>query len=190
MQPHRGRPRDDRIERSVIAAAVEVFGERGYPDASLLEIARRAKVGTPTLYRRWRTKAALAVDLLGRLAELPAPDTGDIRADLRSWLRSRVKLFGDPLFAHLLLTVSAVGVVDPAVGERVQAVWTAAAEPMLGRLLEAQTRGELPRQVDVALVFDAAVGSIIVAMLRSGRPRTQDDLEALVASLLGTPARP
>lgn len=168
-----------------MAAAAEVFSERGYPETSLLEIARRAHVGTNSLYRRWTTKSALAVDLLGRLAELSAPDTGDVRSDLRRWLHSRVDLFNDRLFAHLLLAVSSVGVVDRNVGEHVETVWTAAARPMLERLRRAQTAGELPADLDLGLIFDAAVGSIIVGPLRAGRPRTIEDIDALIDNFLG-----
>ncbi|WP_165990168.1 TetR/AcrR family transcriptional regulator, partial [Streptomyces sp. YIM 98790] len=44
--------------RHVLSAARDVFGEQGY-DAPIEEVARRARVGVGTVYRRFPTKEAL-----------------------------------------------------------------------------------------------------------------------------------
>lgn len=46
-------------KQRLLAAAVEHFGERGYGDASLREIAAAAGVTTPVLYDHFRSKAEL-----------------------------------------------------------------------------------------------------------------------------------
>lgn len=59
-----GRLRADaaRNRTALLAAAREVFGEHGL-DASLDEIARRAKVGNATLYRRFPTRRDLIAEV-------------------------------------------------------------------------------------------------------------------------------
>ena len=48
----------------LVAAAVEVFTERGYDRATVAEIARRAGATTGAIYSRYRGKADLLVDAL------------------------------------------------------------------------------------------------------------------------------
>lgn len=48
----------------LIAAAVEVFNERGYDRATVAEIARRAGVTTGAIYSRYRGKADLMADAI------------------------------------------------------------------------------------------------------------------------------
>jgi AcrR family transcriptional regulator len=58
--------RDAALNRArVLTAAEEVFGEHGF-SASVEEVARRAGVGTGTLYRRFPTKDALIAELVGQ----------------------------------------------------------------------------------------------------------------------------
>jgi AcrR family transcriptional regulator len=63
----------ERNRRRILAAAAEVFAERGL-DAGLDEVARRAGVGTGTVYRRFPDKAslieALFVSRVDAMAEL------------------------------------------------------------------------------------------------------------------------
>jgi len=65
----------ERNRRRILAAAAEVFADRGL-DAGLDEIARRAGVGTGTVYRRFPDKAALIralfVDRVQALVEIAA----------------------------------------------------------------------------------------------------------------------
>jgi AcrR family transcriptional regulator len=79
-----GRPRDAHVDRAVLEAAGELLAEKGYTATSIETIARRAGVGKTTIYRRWRSKEELVVDLLSQVAAEvePVPDLGDTRAEL------------------------------------------------------------------------------------------------------------
>src|SRR6478672_12757008 len=62
----------ERNRQRILAAATEVFNERGL-DVSLDEIARHAGVGVGTVYRRFRTKEELVEALfMSRLATVAA----------------------------------------------------------------------------------------------------------------------
>jgi AcrR family transcriptional regulator len=59
----------ERNRTALLTAAREVFGEQGL-DASLDEIARRARVGNATLYRRFPSRRELVAEVFaGRMAE-------------------------------------------------------------------------------------------------------------------------
>ncbi|MBK8253621.1 MAG: TetR/AcrR family transcriptional regulator [Polyangiaceae bacterium] len=55
----RGRPRVGDKRAQVLAAALELFAERGYHGTAVPEVAQKAGVGTGTLYRFFPTKEAL-----------------------------------------------------------------------------------------------------------------------------------
>src|SRR3990172_2332194 len=57
------RPREQR-EREILAAAREVFSERGFAGASVAEIARRADVAEATVYQCFAGKQDLLVQVL------------------------------------------------------------------------------------------------------------------------------
>lgn len=182
--PSRGRPRDPRVDSAITRAAVEVFRERGYPDASLIEIARRAKVGTPTLYRRWPSKSALALGLLARVVETTVADTGDIRRDLTDFIRNRIRTFADPLYLHVLLALTTIAVINPELRAAGAAVFNAAQRPMLERLERARSRGELPADVDCNLVLNLAVGAVSTPLIYTGQSRPVADAEVIVSAVL------
>jgi len=84
----RSREKRDRVK----AAALTLFGEKGYERTSIEEIAQRANVAVGGFYQHFRSKRQLLLvlmdDLLERLSELqlkPQQST-DVRGRLRSFL--------------------------------------------------------------------------------------------------------
>lgn len=67
-----GRPRDERHDRAIVAATLELLVDSGYNALSVEAVAARAGVGKTTIYRRWPGKKELVADALGSLnLELP-----------------------------------------------------------------------------------------------------------------------
>src|ERR1700761_4243764 len=91
--PKRGRPRSEQADRAILQAAAQVLAERGLAGMSIEEVASRAGVGKTTIYRRWTSRGALALDafLADFQGQQPLPDTGSLRGDLRSSLRAWVR---------------------------------------------------------------------------------------------------
>src|SRR5690242_1254084 len=111
-----GRPRDSRIDEAVRTAALETFIARGYQRTSLSEIGRRAGVRTPAIYRRWRSKAALALDIFAREVGPDAlMDTGSIRDDLVELFKQRLRVAATPLFTRVLVPVVMEAATDGGV---------------------------------------------------------------------------
>ena len=73
---------------AVLGAAAELAGRHGYASTSIEEIAAAAGVGKQTIYRWWPNKAALFIEVYGRLVppDLVADDTGTLAGDLEALL--------------------------------------------------------------------------------------------------------
>src|SRR5438270_13759318 len=87
----RGRPRSAEADAAIRQATVDLLVDDGYAGLTMSGVAHRAGVSTATLYRRWRSKLDLVVDVLAlRAEESPVPDTGSLEGDCRSMLRALV----------------------------------------------------------------------------------------------------
>ena len=79
-----GRPRDPDVDVAILDAALRLLDEVGYQDMSIAAIASAAGVGRPAVYRRYRSKADLAVAAILHITAGPEPDLpSDPRRALR-----------------------------------------------------------------------------------------------------------
>ena len=80
------RPRSSAAHRSVLEAALNLFAERGIDATSMDAIAEASGVSKATIYKHWRDKDTLCLEVLGYLhgvdEEAPVFDSGDLRTDL------------------------------------------------------------------------------------------------------------
>lgn len=140
----RGRPRDARVDAAVIEATLELIAEGGVANLSMDQVAHRAGVGKPTIYRRWTNKEAMLLDAL-RTARKPleAPDTGTLRGDLEAYLtmladRYRTSTLGDAI-PHLI----EAAYYDPALRAELEQYSRFRQKPVRAILRRAAKRGEL-----------------------------------------------
>lgn len=82
------RPLDPRADEAITDATLALLNERGFAAMTMEDVAHRAKVGKPTIYRRFPSKAALVTAVIERqlpeLDKLAIPDLGDTRAELQT----------------------------------------------------------------------------------------------------------
>jgi AcrR family transcriptional regulator len=163
--------RTERVRGAVLPAVVDLLDQCGVVGLTVEAVAARSGVAKTTIYRHWPTKADLTLEALGTLHEnLPTPNTGDLRKDLRACFvevtehelddRKR-RIFGslldaaqrDPEYADLLNDINA---------ERMQ--------PLRTVLELAQHRGQLRADVDLDEVADLVIGPVLARILVSRRP--------------------
>jgi AcrR family transcriptional regulator len=98
-----GRPRDPDVERRALEAARLIYGESGKSQVTFANVAARAGIGKPALYRRWDTPQELLMDAL-RAIPLPEgiEDLGDAQAELAGYARGLMRLYVSPEGAALL----------------------------------------------------------------------------------------
>lgn len=83
-----GRPRDERADRAIVQATLEMLVDDGYHALSVEAVAAKAGCGKTTIYRRWPSKRELVSDALGAInADLPdLPPPGPTRDRVRTLL--------------------------------------------------------------------------------------------------------
>ncbi len=98
-----GRPRDERADRAILAATLELMAENGAHDLRMDDVAARAGVGKATIYRRYRSKDELiTAAIAGLVSEITVPDTGRTRADLLALMRGAVDVYRGSLEAAVM----------------------------------------------------------------------------------------
>jgi AcrR family transcriptional regulator len=156
---------------------LEVFLERGFHKASLAEIARRAGVGTPAIYRRWHTKAQVGIDVVRHWAEpAPIPDTGDIRRDLVTFMHQRIKMTSSQVFHFVLIPL----VTEPGLAEAVRAGFLDYRHPLDRRIQAAIESGELRPDTDVGRLLDMLEGTLLMPLLFSAPLPSRADAGSIV----------
>jgi AcrR family transcriptional regulator len=187
------RPRSALVRERVLAAAESMLDEVGYGHLTIEGVAHRSEVAKSTIYRSWPTKTALVSEVLRRrTVASAAPDTGDARADLISFLSVNLRNYAAQDPAVLLPAFwDAVGdaehrrelrahVLDPRRNT---------GRALLAKLVE---RGTLPANADIDLLLDMWAG---FAMYRFGlreKRVTIADITALVDLVLtgAVPVKP
>jgi AcrR family transcriptional regulator len=160
--------------------------ERGYHAASFSEIARRAGVGTPVLYRRWSTKAAIAMDLFERegVAAALIPDTGSVREVLVGMMRVRLRAWRTPFFHQVALPLILVAQADPAVGEAFSKRFKDYPTAVVARLRKAIAAGELREDVDPNRMLDLLMGTVAVPLMFGLTLPLESEAETIVDQVL------
>ena len=157
----RGRPRAQDVDARILEAAVAELAETGFAAFSPLAVAARAGVAKGTVYLRWPTRDALALDAVASVsAGIEDPDTGAVRTDLLALADQFDTVFADPGL-KLLLRFSLETEAQPELYRRYQEEVAARRNAVVDHVIErARQRGELREDVEPHLVTGALVGSL------------------------------
>ncbi|MDT3397014.1 TetR/AcrR family transcriptional regulator [Streptomyces sp. B1866] len=141
------RRRGAELQQAILDAAWAELIEVGYDKTTMAGIAARAGTSKPVLYRRWPRQSALLLDALVRnLAALPdPPDTGELRADVITFLRQIAeRLRGVP--SDVMASLTAETLRDPGLYARLHEheAAVALAERVRAMVERAALRGEVP----------------------------------------------
>jgi AcrR family transcriptional regulator len=85
-----GAVRSPETKAAILKAAAEILDEVGYRGFTIDAVVRRAGSSKPTIYRWWRNKGSLIMEVYERAGEaaLAAPDSGSLEGDLTAYLRA------------------------------------------------------------------------------------------------------
>ena len=185
----RGRPRSEKAQKAILAAAVELLLEQGLHAMSMDAVAERAGVSKATIYRWWPSKELLALDALATEWQVTAPDAtrdtgslrGDLLARLRPWLRQlRDKPYGR-VVAGLVATAQADAEFAELYLERFVRPRRDAMRPVLLRAIE---RGEIPANMDLEVALDLIYGPVYHRMLHGHAPLDERFARNLVDTIM------
>ncbi|MCU1354135.1 MAG: putative TetR-family transcriptional regulator [Acidimicrobiales bacterium] len=181
-----GRPRSVEVDHAILDAARHLLVEEGYGGMSIEAIAGRAGVGKAAIYRRWATKAEVLVESLREhaCADVPLPDTGDLRADLLTMLTGmQCAMAGQdgPIMAAFV----AEKVRHPELREEFDRVFVSARRAHLQRIIGAAVaRGDLAPSTDVELLAETGPAILAHRLLVHSKPADPDLPARIVAQLV------
>ncbi|OBQ48497.1 TetR family transcriptional regulator [Streptomyces sp. H-KF8] len=151
------------VTEAIRAAVFEELAAVGYARMSIEGIARRAGVGKTAVYRRWRSKLHLVLDLVSALAVqgLPAPDTGSLEGDLRLLYEVTSRALRHPVASQILPDLQAEAARNPDIAEALQKALREGQDGVAkGIVTAAQERGEVRPGVDHDLALDLISGPL------------------------------
>ena len=175
--PRKGRPPSDRATSHAIImdAVYSLLQKKSVRDLTMEEVAKRAKVGKPTLYKWWSTKAAL---VLAMLCERMAPNLekpSDLTAEesLQFRVRTLIDAFGGP-FGKIVAGLIAEGQSEPAIRQAFFDRWVSPRRAAtIADLERGKNTGELRSDTEPDLLNDAVFGAIYYRFLLGLGPFTR-----------------
>jgi AcrR family transcriptional regulator len=150
------------------------------------EVAKRAKVGKPTLYKWWPTKATLVLAMLcERMApNLDTPTTLTAHESLRFRARQLIDAFNGP-FGKIVAGLIAEGQSEPAVLQEFFDRWVSPRRnATIADLQRGKNAGELRSETEPELLNDAIFGAIYYRLLLRSSPLTRRFGEELVEQVI------
>ena len=181
-----GRPRDERADRAILMATLELMAKKGAHDLRMDDVARRAGVGKATIYRRYRSKDELITAAVAQLvSEIAVPDTGSTRADLQALMRGAVDVYRGSLEAAVMPSLVEAMSRDAELARLVREEFLARRRAALQEVLERGIeRGDLRRDLDIDLALDVLGGPLFYRLLITGGPIDEQLAQGVVELIL------
>jgi AcrR family transcriptional regulator len=179
-----GRPRDTSIDERALEAARHLLVEEGFEATTIQAVATRAGLHTSAIYRRWSTPVELVQDAaFADLAPGRVRPTGDLRRDLRRFLRAYVTTFDSPVVRAAMPGLVSAARKDGAVRSR-EAWLRVSVRPQFRELLAAAPPGEVDPAVDPDDVFELLLGTVLVRAIVPMEVRRRPPLDRTVDLVL------
>lgn len=181
------------VTEAIRSAVLEELAAVGFSRMSIEGIARRAGVGKTAVYRRWKSKLHLVLDLVGAFAVdgIPVPATGSLYGDVRALLEVLSHVLRHPVASAVIPDLLVEAARNPEIADAVRGALLEGERSMAeGIISDAVSRGELPVGVDPSRALDLAIGPLYwrQVVVRDAVPAAYlDDLaRSVVAGLTAT----
>lgn len=168
----RGRPRDEDARARILQASLEALEELGYPGITCDAIAERAGASKSTIYRWWPHKEAVMLEALRESVaqELPFPNTGSLKQDIRIQLHNFVKLLTGKR-GRVFKGMIAAAQSDPKVAEAFCSIWVSPRREFARRGVQ-RYRDQLRDGINLSTVLDSLYGPLYYRLLIEHEPLT------------------
>jgi AcrR family transcriptional regulator len=147
-----GPVRSPEAHRSILRAARQILDERGYAGFTIEAVARRAGASKPTIYRWWKGKAALIMEVYERerTTALTVPDQGSLEREIVARMRNLWRLWQTTPLGPALRSIIAEAQADPGALAQLREEFLPKRRAWTRTLFErAVRRGEIPAQADI-----------------------------------------
>jgi AcrR family transcriptional regulator len=171
---------------AIMDAVSALLQEKSVRDLTMEEIAKRARVGKPTLYKWWSTKATLVLAMLcERMApNLAMPTVLTAEESLRLRVRRLIDAFNGP-FGKIVAGLIAEGQSEPAIRQEFfDQLVGPRRTATIADLQRGKKAGELLSDTEPDLLNDAIFGAIYYRFLLRSGPLTRRFGEELVEQVI------
>jgi len=186
-----GRQRDPVVDAAICSATVSLLVEIGYARLTIDEVARRAGVSRPTVYRRYATKPDLVHQCVfpEDTNRTDVPWTSDVRADIGALVALVVDAIARPEAVAALSGLMADAPTNADARKRQYGrLELPARASFAARVGAARDAGQLTTAIDSDVVMDALVGATFWRASHApsrSRRRLRSDMTSMVLQLLG-----
>ncbi|MBC9718157.1 TetR/AcrR family transcriptional regulator [Streptomyces sp. TRM66268-LWL] len=173
------------VTEAIRAAVFAELAAVGYGRMSIEGVARRAGVGKTAVYRRWRSKLHLVLDLVSAVAVqgLPAPDTGSLEGDLRLLYEVTSRALRHPVAGQIIPDLQAEAARNPEIREALEKALREGQHSVASGIVQAAVaRGELSESVDEELALDLISGPLYWRSVVTRVPLPKGYLDRLTAA--------
>jgi AcrR family transcriptional regulator len=120
-----GRPRDEEVRKRILDSAAQLLESLCFEDITVDAIAETSGAGKATIYRWWPNKAAVLIEAFReRIAqEIPFPDTGDFRRDIRQQLQDFTEIIYKGRRGKVFRAFIAGAQADPEIAKAYRELW-------------------------------------------------------------------
>ncbi len=171
---------------AIMDTVYALLQEKSVRDLTMEEVAKTAKVGKPTLYKWWPTKATLVLAMLcERMApNLEKPSDRTAEESLRFRVRSLIGAFNGP-FGKIVAGLIAESQSEPSVLQQFFDRWVSPRRTAtIADLQRGKNGGELRSEAEPELLNDAIFGAIYYRLLLRSGPLTRRFGEELVEQVI------
>jgi AcrR family transcriptional regulator len=184
----KGRPPSEMASShaAIMDAVFALLQEKSVRDLTMEEVAKRAGVGKPTLYKWWPTKATLVLAMLcERMApNLEKPTVLTAEQSLRFRVRRLIGAFNGR-FGNIVAGLIAEGQSEPAIRQAFFDRWVSPRRTAtIADLQRGKNTGELRSDTEPDLLNDAIFGAIYYRFLLRSAPLTRRFGEELVEQVI------
>ena len=179
-----GRPRKQSIDTRVLEATRAILVEKGFEATTVRAIAERSGEHASAIYRRWPSRTEIIEEaVFPGLSSVTVRPTGDLRRDVRRFVRAYLAAFGAPearaAIPGLLASYQSAG------RSGAPEVWLAvSARPQFLDILIAAPAGEVDPDLQPDDVFDLLLGAILARTLVPTVAQRNRPVERLVDAVL------
>jgi AcrR family transcriptional regulator len=167
----RGRPRSIDADNAIFGAVVQLLPETGLKGLTMEAVAKVAGVSKATVYRRWSSKEALVIDVLGAIPppEFDVEDTGSLVGDFDVLAAQQFERIGHTGLPRLLPRLLSEAADDPDFLKLARERLSQPMRDVIGALLRrAIERGELRKDFDIDAATSILHANAVYVLLMNG----------------------
>ena len=173
--------RTETAKKKVLDAAGALLYETGVPGFTVDAVARRSGVAKTTIYRHWPSAETLLIEALAcQVEQLPTPNTGSIRGDLKALFEQMIPTVDRDDKARLIFGLLYAAADDAELRRSLTDLMRERITPFRTVVELARARGELPATLDIDDAVDLIEGPFFYRYMFRGEAYDAHEFEVLL----------